>query len=178
MIDVTVDARKKNISLSFTMDNPEISYKILKLGTKILQEMIIDIKIGKAKEELSFLQSRHDELKLNYELTQKKLADFNDRNKSIGTSISKIDLDNLNSEYNLAYNMYSQISLKLENQKLAVKKNTPIFTVIKPIIYPYERNFPNRKAIVFLFVFLGLTLALFNILFLNEIKKTFNEIKK
>ena len=35
--------------------------------------MIIDIKIGKAKEELSFLQSRHDELKLNYELTQKNL---------------------------------------------------------------------------------------------------------
>ena len=80
---------EKNISLSFTMDNPEISYKILKLGTKILQEMIIDIKIGKAKEELSFLQSRHDELKLNYELTQ-KTADFNDRIKVLELQFLKL----------------------------------------------------------------------------------------
>ena len=57
----------------------------------------------------------------------------------IGSKIS-YELKNLENEYNLSFNVYSNIAQKVENQKIEVKKNTPIFTTIKQIYIPLKRT--------------------------------------
>ena len=44
----------------------------------------------------------------------------------------------------------------MEQAKLQVNKDTPVFTTIKPVTVPFERSAPKRSQIVIVFGFLGL----------------------
>lgn len=61
----------------------------------------------------------------------------------------------LTNEYNLAYNVYSELAKQLEQAEIAVNETTPILTVVEPVVVPVERSKPKRGLICVLFTFLG-----------------------
>ena len=63
---------------------------------------------------------------------------------------------------------------QLETAKIKVKEETPILTVIEPITVPNARSKPNRKQIVFIWIFLGGAVGVgwvFGKIYLLKIKK-------
>ena len=55
--------------------------------------------------------------------------------------------------------MVQQLASQLEQAKLQVNKDTPVFTTIKPVTVPYEKTAPKRSQIVISFLFLGFVLS-------------------
>ena len=47
----------------------------------------------------------------------------------------------------------------MEQAKLQVNKDTPVFTTIKPVTIPFERSAPKRSLIIITFLFLGFVLS-------------------
>lgn len=155
-----------------------LSAQLTKNVQKLLQEYIIEFNISKAKDELEYLNQRHTEAKEYYEEKQLRLGQFTDRNKNYILSVSENRYEQLKTENDLAYNVYSQLANQLESAKLKVKRDTPIFTILEPVAIPVEPSGPNKVGIIFLYVFVGLIIGTAVVLiqkFWPELKAKLNQ---
>ena len=57
------------------------------------------------------------------------------------------------------YSVFQELAGQLEQAKLQVSKDTPIFTVIEPVNIPLERSKPKRTLMVLIWTFLGAVLS-------------------
>jgi capsule polysaccharide export protein KpsE/RkpR len=122
---------------------------------ELLQQYITEFKVEKATANLEFVQQRYDEVKQQYEQAQNELARFSDRNKNVSTAMARTEQERLNNQYNLAYNVYSELAKQLEQARIQVKEDTPVFTIIEPVSVPLERSKPKRAMILIIWIFLG-----------------------
>ncbi|REH45766.1 LPS O-antigen subunit length determinant protein (WzzB/FepE family) [Tenacibaculum gallaicum] len=152
------------VEISFSMPEALAAAQMTKKAQTILQEAITKFKIEKAKQELNFIQKRYNEVKLEFEKKQTILASYRDRNQGLITSRSQSYLKRIESEYNLAFSLYSELAKQLETQKIQIKENTPVFTVIEPVSVPVDKSKPKRALIILVWVFLGGVLSLVFIL--------------
>lgn len=70
------------------------------------------------------------------------------------------ELQRLEAEYNFAFNIYTELAKQLEQAKLQVSKDTPVFSIIEPVTVPAEKSAPKRPLILIIFTFIGLVVAL------------------
>ena len=71
-----------------------------------------------------------------------------------------------------------QLASQVEQAKLQVNKDTPVFTVINPVSIPYEKSKPQRLFIVLAFLSISLVISIARILFLEHIIEHIITIKK
>jgi uncharacterized protein involved in exopolysaccharide biosynthesis len=70
------------------------------------------------------------------------------------------------------------LAKQLEQAKIQVKKDTPIFTVIEPVTIPLEKSKPNRPLIVVMGLILGGVIGLcfvFGKEVLSKLKQKWND---
>ena len=84
--------------------------------------------------------------------------------------------EQIKNDYDLAYSLYSELSRQLIQAEIKVKENTPIFTVVEPVIVPRERSKPRRLMTLVAFGFLGGVLSCGAVLAFDFLKKR-TEIK-
>jgi uncharacterized protein involved in exopolysaccharide biosynthesis len=155
LISINVNEKEGYISLATNLSEPLAAAEFADKTQKLLQRYITEYKIEKAKADLDFVQQRYDEKKAEYEKAQENLAKFRDQNKNVATAVAKTEEERLSSEYQLAYSVLSELAKQLENYKIKVKEDTPVFIAINPVTIPYERTKPNRKVIVLVWTFIG-----------------------
>ena len=144
----------------------------------LLQKYVTDFRIQKAQNNLDFIQKRYNELKKEYETVQTELATFRDRNRNVSTALAQTEQERINNKYQLAYNIYSTMAEQLEQSRIQVKKDTPVFTTIEPSSVPYHRSKPHRTMILFIWTFLGIIFGcgiVFGRDYLSTLKKEWNK---
>jgi len=158
MKQISLDINKIDGYVTITAKMPEAvaAAEMAERVKQLLQKYIIAFKIKKSKEQLKFIQERYDAKALAFKKIQQQLATFTDRNQNVSTAMAQTKLQSLQSEYDLAYGVYSELAKQLEAQQLQVKQDTPVFTVIKPVAVPIERTWPKRTTILLIWMFLGL----------------------
>lgn len=159
-IKLEVNAKEGFISIDVTMPEAEASAQMTLRAQEILQKYAIEFKTQKSIEELDFTESRFLEKEKDFNAKKIKLALFQDRNNSINTALARTKLLELQSEYNLSFTIYSELAKQIESQRLQVKKDTPIFTILKPVTIPNVKSDPKRILIIIIFLFLGLIFGL------------------
>lgn len=159
-LSVNPDKKEGFVELNFTMNDPVIAAQMAFSAKALLQEEIIRFKIQNSKEQLSFIQERLEERKLEFELIQGKLAKYRDSNQNITSALAKNNLEELQAEYNLSLEVYTELLKQLEQAKLQVSRDTPIFMTIRPVAIPNIKASPNRFLIVLTCAFLGLFFSL------------------
>jgi len=147
------------VSLSFTMPEPLMAAQMAKYAEELLQKEVIDYKIQNAREQLNFMEKRFEEKKIEFEKIQNRLANFRDSNQNLYSAMVLNQLEKLEAEYNFAFNVYSELAKQLEQSKLQVSQDTPVFSVIQPVTIPIEKSSPNRPLIVLIFAILGLIVS-------------------
>ena len=162
-VSITLNDEDGSITVSGNMPEPLAAAQLVKAVQSLLQFQIIQFKIEKAKANQEFIQSRWDEAKVNLLKTQKKRADFQDQNRNISSAKANIEEEWLNAESSLSMNIFAELSKQLEQAKIQVKEETPVFTIIKPIKVPSEKSQP-RSALIFIVsiffgIFFGITLV-------------------
>jgi hypothetical protein len=155
LISLNVNSKEATITLNATMPEAKTAAQLGQRAQELLQQYIIEFKIKKAKANLDFIQQRFDETTKKFEAAQEKLASFRDRNKSVTLATARTEEERLTSQYNLIYSIYSELSKQLEQAKIQVKQDTPVFTIIEPVSVPTKRSKPNRPMILFIWLFLG-----------------------
>lgn len=172
-VSIAFNAKEGFVQLSVTMPEALAAAQMTKYAEELLQQAVIDYRIQNAEEQLKFTEDRFQEKKKEFEVIQTRLARFRDRNQHITSSVAMNELEKLEAEYNLSFSVYTELAKQVEQSKLQVSKDTPIFSVIQPVTVPSERSSPNLKLIVIVFTILGIILALGIVLinqFINSIK--------
>ena len=148
---------------------------LTKMVFEELTEYIIDSRTSEAMQEMLFIQERTEEARTEFYRAQNRLAEFRDRNINISTAKAQSEEERLKAEFELAFNLYRNLSQQLEQAKIKVKENTPVFTILEPVQVPIEKSEPERFKIVLLYSFFGVFIGL-TFLGLIFIKNNHNNI--
>lgn len=149
-----INSKEGFVKITFSMPEALASAQMTQKVQFLLQEAVTNFKVQKTKEEFKFIKERYIEIKRDFEKKQAVLAVFRDRNQGLITSKSQSRLESLRSEYNLAYNIYTELAKQLETQKIKLKEHTPVFIVINPIVVPIKTSNSKKKKLL-MFLVLG-----------------------
>jgi uncharacterized protein involved in exopolysaccharide biosynthesis len=158
------------ITLSFTMPDAHLSAQMAKFSQELLQKELIAYKVSNAREQLVFSEKNYAEKKLELQTAQKNLADYRDKNQHLVSASIQSEIRALEAEYNFAFSIFTDIAKQLEQAKLQVSKDTPVFTIIQPVTVPYEKSSPNKPIIVILFTFVGGLIAILYLMYLGGVQ--------
>lgn len=158
-IKVSVDSKTGILSLVSEMPDALAAAELTQLSMNLLTDYVTDYKVSKAQENLEFVQARYSETKTEFENTQKELALFNDRNRNVSTAFGQIELQRLQNEYNLAFEVYKGLASQREQAKIKVKEETPVFTILEPVKVPINKNAPKRMLVILASVMIGVIAA-------------------
>jgi uncharacterized protein involved in exopolysaccharide biosynthesis len=159
IISVSPNKKEGFLTIAAIHEDPLIAAQLTELVTSKLQEEIIEKRLEKVKHNLLFVQEEFDLNNREFQAIQNKLAQFKDRNQNISTARFMSNLQRLEADYSIALNVVQELASQLEQAKIKVNRDTPIFTVIEPVVVPTERSAPNRGLIVSIWLFLGLILS-------------------
>jgi capsular polysaccharide biosynthesis protein len=173
-LSLSINDKEGFITISFTDSDKNIAAQITQIAQNLLQEKIIEFKNQSSNEMLDFAIKQYEENKNSYEKLQDERAIFVDKNINISSSLFQNKLDRIESEVNISESIVQQLASQVEQAKLQVNKDTPVFTTIQPVTIPFERSAPQRSLIVIIFGFSGIVISVGYVL----VKEPLNEIIK
>lgn len=170
-IDLDLNEKEGYVQLSVTMPDAWSAAQLAERVQMLLQQYITEFKIEKVQSNLDFVQGRYDEAKREFERVQEERAVFRDANKNLISARAQTEQEKLDTRYNLALSIYTELAKQLEQAKIQVKETTPVFTIVDPVTVPIERSKPRRAMLCVVYAFLGVVVgcgAVFAIPFLVE----------
>jgi capsular polysaccharide biosynthesis protein len=160
LVTISVDKKEGFITLSVQDKDPQVAAIIAQNTQHLLQQEVIDFKIKNAQELLTFTETLYTEKKVAFEALQDELASFRDQHQNISSGLFENKLSRLESELAIASAVNEELAKQVEQARIQVSKDTPIFTIIDPVVIPNQRTSPKRTMIVLGFTFLGFFLGL------------------
>lgn len=154
-INLAIDSEHGIIFIEVEMPDPYASTMLTDILVKQLTEEVTNYKLEKAKNNLQFIEERYLEIKSEYEEKQNKLATFVDRNKNITSSLVKTEEQRLQNDLNISYEIFKGLSSQLEQARIKVKEETPVFTILEPVRIPVDKSKPQRSLILIVFSIIG-----------------------
>jgi len=177
LINLSVNLKDGFVTISSTTsDASKAAYTVL-AAQEILQKTIIDYKIQSAKELLSFNKRELALKKIEFDSVQNKLAHLKDSNLNIIDSRLENEISKVQSEFQIVQAVYQELSKQLEQSKLQVSKDTPIFSVIKPVTIPNKKSSKRRYLTVLSYGFFGFILSCGFVLTKGLLLSFFKELK-
>jgi len=155
IISLDVDAKQGYLTLSVIMPEPIAAAQLTQKAQELLQQDITDFKIQKAKADLEFIQGRYNEAQAKAEGYQINIAQRTDQYKNLTSVVPQVQTTRVQTKYGIASTVYQELAKQLEQAKIQVKKDTPVFTIVEPVSIPLEKSNPNRPMILTICIFLG-----------------------
>lgn len=158
MISLTVEKKDGYLTLSAQSDEALVAAELCRGALNLMQKYIADFKQTQAKDNLAYLQARSDETRAEYLSKQMELAQYTDANRGAHTATSQTRMQQLSSEYDLAFALYTEVSKQLLQAELKVKNDTPVLSAVKPIDVPMKKSNSRSKTLM-VWVFLGVIVS-------------------
>ncbi len=158
-VGVTLDKKTGVISISAKMQDPVIAATIVRYAQDYLTKYVVNYRTEKTLKDIKFLGERVEEAKRRYDNALFSYSSYQDRNKALFLNIAKDEGKKLQYEVDLSYNLYSELVKQLEESKIKIHRETPIFKVLEPAQIPVKKSEPKRSIMVLGFAFLGLILS-------------------
>lgn len=155
-ISVFVDKKTQVVTVSVDMQDPVISAQVTENVVGKLQTYITNYRTQKAKQDLEFTDKVLKEAQAAYYKAQKAYAAFEDGNKNIISASYRTEQERLRNEMTLTFNVYNTLAQKLEQDKLRVQEQTPVYTIIEPATVPLKASAPKKMLILVGFIFITL----------------------
>ena len=154
-INVSVDKGTSVITLSVTMQDPHVAAKMTQMVSDKLQEYIKDYRTAKAKSDYEQTEKIFLESQANYLKAKQAYAEYYDKHQNVTKMQYQIEMDRLQNEQEVAYNVYNQLAQQLELTRSKLLERTPVVVVVEPPILPYKASHPKKMMMGLLYVFLA-----------------------
>jgi len=177
-ISLSVDKKEGYLTLTSNMPEALAAAEIAQKAQELLQREIIKFKVEKSQADLNFIQERFNVARGEAEGYQVNMAVNTDRYKNLTSSLPQVTTARIQTKYNISNGVYQELAKQLEQAKIQVKKDTPVFTIIEPVTIPTERSKPKRSIILIVWTFLGLVtgaLIIYGKQWTSEAKRKWNE---
>ena len=108
---------------------------------------------------------------------QDNLASFKDRNLNISRNSFSNAQTRLETALQIETSVFQNVVTQLEQVKLQVTKDTPVFSFLKPVVVPTEKSAPKRSLIVIIWLFLGVVIGIGYLLAKESVLDMIKQIK-
>ena len=147
-VSLDVDKKEGYLTLRVQGEEPIMTAELALKAQQLLQDEITRFRIEKSQSELEYIQARYKEVKAETEMYQEQLARVTDRSQDVTFTRDRIGRDRIQTKFNLAYTIFNEISKQLEQAKMQVKKDTPTFTIIQPVVVPTKPANSRAKTLI------------------------------
>lgn len=173
-INITVSDETGIVTIRTEFPDPIASAALTDHIVRKLTSRVTAYKIEKATVNLNFIQERYLETEKRYQESQSRVARFTDENRNISSSVMQTEYERLQNDLNIAFEVYKGLATQLEQAKIQVKEETPVFTVLEPVRIPEDKFKPKRLLIMFGFVFAAIFFTSTGIVVMYVIEKRKN----
>lgn len=150
-----VDQKTMVISIEVKDQDPLICATIADSIKMRLQKAITDYRTSKARVDLEYNKKMYAEAKVRYDKACRDFVKFTDSNQKIFLQSIRQKRTNLEDEMQLQRSIYQQLASQVQQAEMRVQEETPAFTTLQNATVPIKKSGPNRKMIVFAFLFLA-----------------------
>jgi hypothetical protein len=116
------------------------------------------------RNNFNYLQERIAEAEIKYKSAQSNLAAFKDRNIGSIFQSSQVSEQVLNNEVSSTFAIYNQLKGQIEQAKLELKKETPLFSVLEPISISDAPSDPKLYELILIYIGVGILAYMFVLL--------------
>lgn len=176
VLTIEVEEKEGLVSLHAELDDRLVAAKLAQAATDLLQRNVIAFKSQSARNNLDFIERQFESKRQEFEQIQDSIAIFKDQNLNITSTLYQNQLTRLESQFTITSSVFQELAGQVEQAKIQVNKDTPIFTIIEPVSVPLERTKPKRSLIVVIWTFLGGVLAVGWALLKSPAKQIIKEI--
>jgi uncharacterized protein involved in exopolysaccharide biosynthesis len=163
-ISVATDKKNGIITLSAMMPDPKVAATIASKTLEYLSKYVSDYRTGKARQQVNFLAKQTNEARRRYEAAEFALYNYRDKNRSLFLNTAKIEEQRLQADYTLAQEIYTNLSRQLEQSRIKVQEEEPVFQVLEPARVPSHKSGPKRTILIIGFAFFGAIVGLLTFL--------------
>jgi uncharacterized protein involved in exopolysaccharide biosynthesis len=155
VVSIEWDDQEGLVSISVELPDRMVAAQLAQAATNLLQNNIISFKSQSARNNLDFIERQFESKRQEFEEIQDSIAIFKDQNLNITSTLYQNQLTRLESKFTVTSSVFQELAGQVEQAKIQVNKDTPIFTVIEPVSVPPERSKPKRTLMVIIWTFLG-----------------------
>lgn len=179
-ISLEISSKQGLITLNVRMAEALAAAQVAQIAQSLLQRYITEFRIKKAQADLDFIQERYIVAKAEAEKYQVNVALNTDRSKNFTSSLPQVENARTLTLYSIASSVFQDLARQLEQAKIQVKKDTPVFTIIEPVSIPITTSKPQKVKIISIWVFLGGMVGLgwiFGKHYLPGLRKKWSEVE-
>lgn len=147
-VTASIDQKTSVITIETKMQDPMVSAVLVDTVVARLREYVTNYRTNKARQDLEYAHKLNEEARQEYFAAQQRLADYIDRNQNLATRSAQVTQERLENESSLAFNLYNETSLQLQNAKSKVQETTPVYTEITPATVPMVPTSPRKGLII------------------------------
>ncbi len=153
-VTASLDQESGVISVNVKMPNAQVAAKIAKFTIEELTEYLTEYRTEKVVRDLEFVEEQLKDVEERFRKAQLALAEFRDSNQGSLTNRALTEQERLQSEYDVAFNVYNSLTQQFEQAKLKVQEETPVFKVLQPVQVPVDDE-TSGAMILIVFVMLS-----------------------
>ena len=176
IISISVNQKDAFVTISANMPKSEYAANVCINAREILQKTVINNRIKSAEQKLDYSEKQLKSKRIEFEEIQNKLAYFNDSNLNLVNSSVINERKKLEAEFEIINAVMIELSKQVEQRKLQVSEDTPVFSIIKEASMPVRRSSPKRTQIVLIFGFIGLIASSLYVLIKKPAQSIIKEI--
>jgi uncharacterized protein involved in exopolysaccharide biosynthesis len=177
VVSIQVDDQEGLVSISVELSDRMVAAQLAQAATDLLQSNIIAFKSQSARNNLDFIKRQFESKRQEFEQIQDSIAVFKDQNLNITSSLYQNQLTRLESQFTITSSVFQELAGQVEQAKIQVNKDTPIFTIIEPVSVPLERSKPKRTMMVIIWTFLGGVFSVGWVLVKSPVQEIIKELR-
>lgn len=159
-ITVTREPQTGFINIGMSFPDAHAATEGVIIAKNLLQEYVIDYRTERSLTNLEFIESQYEEAKAVLYTRQDSLAAFQDRNVNPVRQTLVVTEQRLQLDYELAYSLYNTLARRLQEARIQVQEETPVFRMHEPATIPIRPSQPSAARILGGSIFVGFFLGI------------------
>lgn len=155
-----IDKRTGVLTITAKMPDPAVAATLARLALDYLTTYVTNYRTGRSRQQVQFLSQQVSTARRRYEAAEYGVSNYRDRNRSLFLNTAKIEEQRLQADYLLAQSLYNELSKQLEQARIKVQEEAPVFQVLEPARVPLQKSDPKRTTITTAFTIFGAMLGL------------------
>lgn len=143
IISIESDAFYGTIELSVEGETPVQASLLATKVISLLQQTVTEHKTRRAKVIYDFIESRYNEATVEYEKIRNEFFAYRDSHRHMVAERVDAEYQRLSDQYQLSYSILKSLSSQMEQAKLEILADTPVFSVVEPVVIPEKKSSPK-----------------------------------
>jgi uncharacterized protein involved in exopolysaccharide biosynthesis len=143
-----IDKKSGILTISARMPHPDVAAEVAQYALDYLTIYVTNYRTGRARKQVGFLEQQVRHAQRRYQTAEYVLSSYRDQNRSVYLNTAKLDEQRLQADFLLTQGLFNDLTKQLEQAKIKVQEEVPVFQTLEPARVPLIKSGPKRTVIV------------------------------